>query len=443
MFIGAMLDLGVKLDTLERELAKLPVSGYRLEAERVLRRGVSAVQFKVILEDQDGTHLADDEFMESPDLSGDRPEDADRTYAGHTLTSHDHNVPARALADILVLIEKSALDEPVKATAREIFTRLGEAESRVHGVPFEHVHFHEVGSLDAIIDIVGSAIALHALRVDRVIAAPLHLGNGFIRSSHGVLPVPAPAVANLILGVPVYNTEVQGELLTPTGAAIITTIANSYGPLPAMIVDKIGYGSGTRERDFPNVLRAFLGQVSKSATAGVQTRQRDPFPQQHSVQDLPTGYHEGPAMVLEASIDDMNPQFYEPLVESLLAFGALDVLLIPVQMKKSRPGILVHVLAHPDSVEELLAILFRDSTTLGVRTYPVTKRMLTRNELAVETPYGTVRAKIARLGEQIVNVQPEYEDCRLLALRHGVPVKTVHTAALAALSSPSSSETEI
>ena len=430
MTLGALIDLGVDPHWLAGELRKLCLTGYRLETRRVLKSGLQAVQFSVILEDEAGGRLADSEFTEV---------DGPQESHAHGHVEEDHpgqEARQRSLSEILNLIRESQLSDRVKRTAMRIFTRLGEAESQVHGIPVEQVHFHEVGGVDAIIDIVGSAIALERLGIDEIYASPLHLGSGFVHSQHGLLPVPAPATANLITGVPAYSSQARGELVTPTGAAILTSLANGYGSMPLMKVQAVGYGAGRRERDFPNALRVFLGEASSQPARQAQSeaiqsagRKRDPFPEQHNAPVGPAGYHESPAVVLEATIDDMEPELFEALTDKLLTAGALDVLLIPVQMKKSRPGLILHVLAHPGSLDDLLQIIFTESTSIGVRTYEVTKRMLQREMTVVQTPYGPVNIKLARLGDRIVNLKPEYEDCRELARQLNVPLKDVLAAA--------------
>jgi uncharacterized protein (TIGR00299 family) protein len=439
MTVSALIDLGVDPDWLAGELGKLPLVGYRLEVGRVDKCGLQAVQFSVILEGSAGPQLADSEYVEVDQPS--EPRSAKTTEAHPHPAEHSH----RSLSEIIAVIQGSPLSERVKTAATRIFTRLGEAESRVHGVPLEQVRFHEVGGVDAIIDIVGSALALEHLGIEAIYASPLHLGSGFVHSQHGLLPVPAPATASLLTGVPVYSSEVRGELVTPTGAAIITSLARGFGPLPPMTFQAVGYGAGQRERPFPNVLRVFLGEALGEA-AGVTPGKdrtsnlgagnvaaggpvRDPFPEQHHTPPGPGGYHEGPALVLEATIDDMEPELFEALTEKLLQAGALDVLLIPVQMKKSRPGLILHVLAHPTSLDDLLRIIFTESTSIGVRTYEVTKRMLQREMVVVQTPHGPVRVKLARLGGRIVNLKPEYEDCRELARKLDLPLKNVLAAA--------------
>ncbi len=420
MFIGALIDAGLDMDALVAGLGKLPVSGYHVDVERVNKRGIQAVQFKVMLETSGGARLADSEFQEVASAVPGVPGAA---------VSADSEHAHRTLSEITALIQDSSLSTWVKTTACRIFQRLAEAEGQVHGMPAEQVHFHEVGGVDAIVDVVGAALGLEQLGIQGVYASPLHLGSGFVRSQHGILPVPAPATALLVRDVPCYTSEVQGELVTPTGAAVLTTLARGFGPMPPMVLKEIGYGAGRREREFPNALRVFVGeQLQESAPRRV----RDPFPEQHAAPVGPAGYHEGPAVVIEANIDDMNPQLCEHLGERLLEGGALDVLWLPAQMKKGRPGGLLHVLASPEGLDDLLAILFSESTSIGARTYPVTKRMLQRQTMTVETPYGALRVKVARLGEQVVNIAPEYEDCRQLARQSGAPLKAVMAAALIA-----------
>ena len=420
MFVGAMLDLGLELAILQRELRKLHIGGYRLEAQQVDKRGLRATQFKVLLQSGNDEHLADQ------------------------IDDHPHSHPHRALTDILTLINNSELSAQVKQWANKIFTRLGEAEASVHGVPIEQVHFHEVGGVDAIVDIVGAAIAIDQLGIERIVASPLHLGSGMVKMSHGLYPIPAPATAKLLEGIPAYATEAKGELTTPTGAAIVTTLAHSFGPMPQITILKTGYGAGSKDRDFPNVLRAILCEQTDNQPATLelqnpQTLQTSNLPASNSkpanlqTPNSQTLYQTGQATVIEANIDDMNPQHYEPLLAHLLTAGALDVTLLPVQMKKQRPGTLLQVLAKPADLHSLLAIIFRESSTIGVRTYEVTRYMLPREIVTVTTSFGPVRVKLARLGEEIVNAMPEYEDCRALAEQTGVAIKIVTAAAQVAI----------
>ena len=435
MFLGALIDAGLDQALLAGELARLPLEGYRLEFDRVERGGIQATRFKVILARQGGDRQADSEYTEV-DSPGE--DSAGVKAQGQAPVPGEHG-GHRTLPQIVEIIESSSMSPRVKTRAAAIFTRLAEAESRVHGVSVDQVQFHEVGAVDAILDIVGAAIGLEQLGIEAVYASPLHLGAGFVRSQHGLLPVPGPATAYLLHGIPAYTSQAKGELVTPTGAAIITTIARGFGPMPLMVVQAVGYGAGRREREFPNTLRVFLGEEFSASrfapaaeTPAMARAARDPFPEQHDMQPGPGGYHEGPAVVIEANIDDMNPQLCEHLAERLFEIGALDVLWVPAHMKKGRPGMLLHVLAHPDSVDGLLAILFAESTSIGARTYPVIKRMLQREVLVVETPYGRVRVKVARLGERVVNVSPEYEDCRQVARVYQIPLKEVITMTISA-----------
>lgn len=484
MLVGALLDLGVSLDALQAELRKLPVSGYRLAAERVNKRGIQATQFKVLLETGAQEKLADAQFVEVARSKAAPWRAQAHTHShtpGHEHThSHEHphehehehghahshhhpgesesgapaaaeNAPAtlesRNLKEILALLQASSLSTAVKSGAIKIFNILAEAEGKVHGMPPEEVHFHEVGSLDAIVDIVSALVCLELLEVEQVIASPLHLGSGFVKTAHGLYPVPAPATAELVRHIPSYTSQIPGELLTPTGAAILSGLTKHFGALPALRVHKIGYGAGSRDREIPNVLRAMLGELEEDAQRPPAPPAREgaamkpifrgmgrsePYPEQHAAETLEAGYHTGAATVLEASIDDMNPQLVEHLIEQLLAARALDVLVIPAQMKKNRPGLLIQVVTQPEDAPGLLKVFFRESTSLGVRSYPVTKHMLQRETHPVQTQYGEVRLKLGKLGGEVVNIQPEYEDCRALAERLGVPLKAVWAAAQAA-----------
>lgn len=423
MFVGALIDLGLDPADLKNELKKVPIDGYRLDISSVEKGGIRAKAFRVYLENEAGEQLADSEFQEIALLP---------SKAGEG-DQHPPEAHGRRLDEILECIGNSGLDENVVAQVSAVFKRLGQAEAKVHGVPVEEVHLHEVGGLDAIIDVTCAVIGLKKLGVETVLSSALHLGGGFVRTSHGVLPVPAPATAELLAGAQVYSTEVQGELVTPTGAAILMSVAQGFGAMPRMQIDRVGYGAGSRTRAFPNVLRAYLGEMFAPQRGETDRNPRLPFQKQHDVPLTGAGYQQGPAVILESNIDDSNPQVFEYLMDRLLNAGALDVGLLPVSMKKNRPGVLLQVLAHPESVEDLLRIIFQESTTIGVRSYPVTKHMLPRQIEIVETEYGRVRVKIARLGEQVVNLKPEYEDCRALAIQFGLPIKDVYLAALKAI----------
>ena len=367
MILGAMVAAGVEPGYLREQLSLLPVSGFTIDFETVNRSGLSATYARV-----DAAH------------------------------EHKH----RHLSDIKQIIEGSALNETVKQRAVQIFTRLAEAEAHVHNEPIDHVHFHEVGAVDAIVDVVGAAICFDALRIDRFICSPLHVGSGMVKMAHGQFPVPPPAVTELLRGVPFYATEIKGELLTPTGAAIITTVCSEYGPIPQMITDQSGYGAGTREYgDFANVLRVLIGETDAS------------------------GAMDERLWMLETNLDDASPQIIGHVMDRVLESGALDCFFTPVQMKKNRPGVLLSVLCGPNEKNALMELLFTETTTLGVRSYEVTRRALQRSVVRVETPYGPIDVKVAHLDGRVVNEMPEFEQCRQAAASANVPLKVVEEAA--------------
>ncbi len=307
------------------------------------------------------------------------------------------------------MIGESHLSDRVKERSLTIFQRIGEAESKIHNVPIEKIHFHEVGAIDSIVDIVGASIGLESLGIEQVISSPLHVGAGTFKCAHGTYPVPGPATAEILRDVPIYSGEIKGELVTPTGAAIIATTAASYGPVPMMRVDKVGYGAGTRDYpNFPNVLRAILGRTVADADGTPST-----------------------VSVIEAQIDDLNPQVFGYLMDQALDAGALDIFYIPVQMKKNRPGVLLTLLCRPEDREKMSHLIFRETTTLGVRYREERREILQREHVTVGTPYGPVRIKIARTSDgTLVNASPEFEDCRAAADTHNVPLRDVQAAAM-------------
>jgi len=365
MTLGALLDAGLPLEQLRAGLLGLQLPGWDLSREKVWKNGVAATHLRVKTED--------------------------------TLTH-------RSQSTILGIVEKSQLPTPVKQRAASIFRKLGEAEAAVHDVPLEKIHFHEVGALDAIVDIVGACLGFSILGIERFACSPLNVGGGTAKMAHGLLPVPAPATARLLLGKPTYSNGVQMELVTPTGAAIIATLCDSFGPQPAMTVSAIGYGAGTKELEGqPNVLRLMIGDAA----------------------ELPVAAHNEEIRVLEANLDDLNPQVYGYFVERALAAGVLDVFTTPVQMKKNRPGTLLTLLCKPADEAKFQDLLFAETTTLGVRSYAVQRRVLPREWEIVSTAYGEVRMKIARVNGRVLQVSPEYEDCRKLAEARNVPLQRV------------------
>jgi len=372
MIVGACIDAGVPLETIRAALAGLRVTGYTLQAARVRKQGLAATQFRVTV-----------------DPAADKP--------------HRH------LHHIRQLIEDGSLKPAVSTWAIQVFTRLAEAEAAAHGTSMEHVHFHEVGAIDAIVDIVGACAALDALGIDEVRCSPIPTGHGTITCEHGVLPVPAPGTAALLKGVPLAECDEPGELTTPTGAALLTTLATAYGPMPAMTIESIGYGAGQREgKTRPNLLRLLVGRTGTSAEADQ-------------------------IAVLEANVDDCTPETVAYAVEKLLAAGALDAFCTPIYMKKGRPAVMVSVLAEPARRQELEAILFAETSTFGIRSYRAERRKLGRSYTEVDTPYGRIRLKVGRHGDKVVSVSPEYEDCRAAAERTGVPLREIMTAALRAI----------
>ena len=364
MILGAIVDAGCPLETVEGALARLGVGGWQLEARPVERGGLR------------GTHLA-------------VRTDPSRRF-------HD-------LGDMLGPIERSTLPDSVKTRAERVLRRLAEAEARVHRVPVEAVHFHEVGDLDTLVDVVGSVAGLDALSVDQVRVSPLPIGGGTVETAHGRLPVPAPATVELLRGFPVYDNGVASELVTPTGAAILTTLG-APGRLPAMTLERIGSGAGTRELVVPNLLRVLVGETEPA--------EADPG-------DVET------LVSIETTIDDMSPQLYEPLMERLLGAGALDVYLTPVVMKRSRPGTVLTLLAPPALAERLAELLFRETTTIGVRWSEVRRRRLPREMLRIVTTFGPVTFKVSSLEGRAVTVTPEFEEVRRIADREGRPVREV------------------
>jgi pyridinium-3,5-bisthiocarboxylic acid mononucleotide nickel chelatase len=404
MVLGALVDLGLPLDRLRAELAKMPLGGYRLESRKVERAGMRATKVDVLTEGQIG----------KTDGDGDREGEGGHHGHGHHHEhehghGHEHEHAHRTLSDILRMIESSGLEAAVKERSAALFRRLGEAEAAVHGTDLDGVTFHEVGAVDSIVDVVGAVIGLGWLDVDRFLASPLNVGAGTVKMAHGEYPVPPPATLRLVTGAPVYGNG-QGELLTPTGALLVTAYATGYGPLPALRPEGVGHGAGTRDTPGrPNVLRLIVGE-EVAAAAG-----------------------EGPrVLVLETEIDDMSPQLFGPLLDRLLGAGALDAFYTPVQMKKGRPGVLLTVIAEPRRRAALEEILFAETTTLGVRAQEWDRTVLEREAVAVETEFGTISVKVARREGRVYNVQPEFDDCLARARAAGRPVKEVWAAALSA-----------
>jgi pyridinium-3,5-bisthiocarboxylic acid mononucleotide nickel chelatase len=467
MILGALLDAGLKPDFLRRELSKLRLREFELRIAKTVKSGIAATKFDVVLLPDGGTEPGADRNPR-PETAGsgrdhdhshanadgrDRAEEVGRPrHHGHDHAeghghSHDHDhghepepghdhghdhghgwergcdgdavVPAgegaasgsaagglshshRGLGDIVRIIDASGLSAAVKEKSKAVFRRLAAAEAKVHGCGVDEIHFHEVGAVDAIVDIVGAVIGLEALGVSEIHASPLHLGSGFVDCAHGRLPVPPPAVTELLAGVPCYSTDVAGELVTPTGAAILSTLAKSFGPFPSMTVGRTGYGAGFKDLPIPNVLRLTLGETR---TEKAEDRIR----------------------LIETNIDDMNPQFYDHIMNRLFAEGARDVFLTPIIMKKSRPGLILSVIGPEDRTDALVDVLLRETTTLGVRLTDLKKRMTAgRSVASVSTPWGGMRVKIRTLSDSERTAAPEYDDVRRVSDETGLPIRSVY-----------------
>lgn len=372
MTLGALLACGVEEAYLRSELEKLRLPGWKLEIAPTSQNGIGATDVTVTLTEEQGH--------------------------------------GRHLYHIEEILTASDLSDDIRKKAYAVFERLADAEAKIHQTTPDRIHFHEVGAVDAIVDIVGACIALDRLGIEQVYASPLPMGRGFIECMHGVIPLPAPATLELLRGVPVYPVDVEGELVTPTGAAILKTLATGFGPMPTLTIEASGYGSGKKRfGERPNLLRVLLGETLESVFSGAPE-----------------------VAVLETNLDDLSPQFYEPLSERLFAEGAMDVFLSPIQMKKGRPATLVTVLAPPEKAERLTEALFQETTTLGVRYHTSKRVCLERDWQTVETDYGPIRIKRGRWKGQETTAAPEYEDVRAAATAHKAPIKRVHQAALAA-----------
>ena len=372
MTLGALLGAGADANRLRESLAGLGVGGFSIEIGRRMTGPIESTDVRVILEDHQRPHH-------------------------------------RRLRDIRKILRNADLPERVRQTAEAIFTRLAEAEGRVHGHSPEEVHFHEVGALDAIVDIVGTALCLEMLGWPKVVSSPMPTFHGFAEGAHGTFPLPAPATAELLRGVPWRKLDIEGELVTPTGAAIIREISASFGNLPAMTIETIGYGAGKSDFGIPNALRVMIGEETAL-----------PFSTTESV------------AVIETNIDDLNPEFYELAMERIFAAGALDVFLSPIQMKKNRPGTLLTVICNPEKTQTIAEIVLADTSTFGVRISGRERICLDRRWAEVETPFGKIRIKIGRRSGRETVASPEYEDCKRAAMEHGAPLRRVYDTALAA-----------
>jgi len=402
MILGALLDLGLPLEDLRAALGSLAIGGADISAERVLRAGVSATKFRLKTTGHDHAHAHAHAHAQAHvhDHHHQGPHDHHPAHDHHHYHGDHHS-----LTEITAAIERSALTRGGKDRAIGLFHRLAEAEAAIHNMPLEKVHLHEVGALDSIVDIVGAVHGFEWLAADRVVCSPLNVGSGMVRCAHGTFPVPAPATARLLANVPIYAGEVAAEMVTPTGALLVTEYADAFAPLPAMRVSATAYGAGDRDfAGYPNVLRMMVGEEHESG------------PSERIV-------------LLECEIDDMNPQLFGPLMDGLQRAGALDVFYAPVQMKKNRPGTLVTVIATPERRESLAALLFAETTTIGVRYHEMLRERLEREVRTIETPVGPIRFKVASRGGRVLNASPEFDDCARAAAERGIPIKDVQAMA--------------
>ncbi|MEX0982857.1 MAG: nickel pincer cofactor biosynthesis protein LarC [Bacteroidales bacterium] len=361
MLIASLLDAGLDFAYLENEVAKLGLGKVNLKNRKLVKQNISSTYFEVEYEDQ-----------------------------------HHH----RHLKDLNNLVENRGLPEDIVEKAKKVFLSIAEAEARIHDMPLEKVHFHEVGAIDTIVDVVCALLGFKKLGIEKVVCSPLNVGSGFVTFSHGKFPVPAPATAEILRNIPTYSTNSQGELVTPTGAAVITTLADSFGDMPSMMVESIGYGAGTKDFEHPNVLRVYIGKALGS----------------QEMEEI---------IVIETNIDDMNPQFYEPVMEKLFREGALDVFFTPIQMKKNRPATKLTVLSKTGDEKKLTSILLKETTSLGVRMRKESRMILERESIKIQTPYGEVNMKISGLKGEVYHRNIEYEDLRRISSETGESLQVI------------------
>lgn len=365
MVLGALVDLGWPVEELERELDKLDLFDYEIKVKKVAKQGIVSTQIKI------------------------------RVKEGKK---------ERTLEDILSILDKSKLEEKIKERSRAIFTKLASVEAKIHGKDVQKIHFHELGGLDTIIDVVGAVAGVNYLGIEKVYSSPLPLGKGFVKCAHGILPVPAPATLELLKDIPVYGSHIEAELVTPTGAAIIMSLAENFGQIPPMKIENIGYGAGQRDLPIPNLLRVSVGALKNV-------------------------YEEDVVSLIQTNIDDMNPEFYEHIVDRLFREGALDVFLTPIQMKRIRPATMLSVITDEEKMERMLGIIFDETTTLGVRISKIKRRKLNRENRKISTKYGKIEVKIGKLDGVLKNISPSYKECRKIATHLNIPLKKVYQEA--------------
>ena len=365
MILGALIDLGLKENYIKKELKKIKISRYELKIDKIKKNNITGTNLTVKIKEKQ---------------------------------------KKRGFKEIQKLIDESNLEKDVKKISKQIFLKLATAESKIHNISIEKIHFHEVGAIDSIIDIIGAVIGFKKMQLSNIYCSHLPLGRGFIECSHGKIPVPAPATLEILKNIPVYSTDIQHELVTPTGAAIITTFAKHFGPMPLMKINKIGYGAGKTNMEHPNFLRIILGEV-------------------------PNNYNYDTTTIIETNIDDMNPEIYGYLVEKLYENGALDVFFTHIQMKKNRPGVKLSVISSVENVNNLADIIFSETSTFGIRFYETKRIKLMFEKQKIKTKYGEINVKIGRLKNRIITISPEFEDCRNIADRYNLPLKNVYELA--------------
>jgi len=372
MILGALIAAGVDREALNSELRKLDIPEFDLEITTVDRSGITS------------THV-------------------------DVKVPHEH--VHRHLHNIVEIIDRASLSAGVKERAIAIFTRLAEAEAKIHGIDVKRVHFHEVGAMDAIIDVVGSCIGFEMMGIERFACSKVHVGSGFAQMAHGKFPIPPPAVAELLTGVPIYSTEIEGELMTPTGAAIISTVCGSFGQMPELSVSVTAYGAGTRQYEgFPNALRMIIGDSAEIERDAPSSGDR--------------------LIVMETNIDDVSPQVMGFVMERAFDLGALDCWFTPIQMKKNRPAVMVSILCEPERRNALTELLYRETTTIGIRIRETERESLERETVSAATPFGNIDVKVARLNGRVVNAMPEYDQIKAAALSSGAAFKSVHDAVM-------------
>ncbi|SNS94791.1 hypothetical protein SAMN05446037_102911 [Anaerovirgula multivorans] len=404
MNLGAMIDLGVNEGDLRRELRKLHLHNeFELEVTRDERKGITGTKVDVkLLHDQHKNHHKKESHSHNHlhTHDGEHCHHDRHDHHHHEEDHHHHHHHHRNLHDIETIISNSHLSNSVKELSLKMFMEVAKAEAKIHGKPIEEVHFHEVGAVDSIVDIIGAAICYDILKVDKVIFSPITVGSGFVDCAHGRFPVPAPATTEILKGVPITSGEIQKEMTTPTGAVIAKVLGEEFTSDKNFTITKVGYGIGHRDNMIPNVLRVFLGETNHQ--------------------------HKEKAKMIECNIDDMNPELYQYVMNKLLEKGAMDVYLTPITMKKSRPAMKFSVLCSHELADSLTNILFQETTTLGIRSYDVDKAMMGRKIVNIDSPYGSVRIKLALLNGEIVKWKPEYEDCKVIAENHNIPIYQVY-----------------